>query len=172
MKDNKISITVDWDLEYDEASLNRRIEDTIVREATKKYLENLEKSFGKKLEKMLHDQAFKIVKNINKFELDKCNSNGIKETISMEDFIIKKSIESLEIKRDEYGRTGHNARNEQRTMIEWVVKDMLKGSENSFKESLKNKIQIIEKEYQDKLQDMVTTVLTPIYTKLIEKLNS
>ena len=49
MKDNKISINVEWDLEYDEGSLNERIENEIVKEATKKHLVNLEKSFEKKL---------------------------------------------------------------------------------------------------------------------------
>jgi len=159
-------------MEYDEQSLNERIENEIVNMATKKYLENLEKSFAVKLEKMLHDQAFKIVKNIKNFQLDKCNKDGLKETISMEDYIIKKSIESIDIKRDEYGKTGYDARSDQRTMLEWTIKDIILNKKNEFTEKLKSEINIISDEYQSKLQDMVTKTLSPIYTKLIEKLNS
>ena len=107
MKENKIQVTVDWDMEWNEESLNEQIEQSVIRKATEVYLSGLEKTFEKKLEKMLHDQAFKIVKNINSFELDKCNKDGLKETISMEDYIIQKTIESLDIKRDKSGRTGY-----------------------------------------------------------------
>lgn len=172
MKDNKISITVDWDLDYDEESLNKRIEDTIIREASKKYLADLENKFAEKLEKMLHDRAFKIVKSINKFQLDKCNKDGLKETISMEDYIVKKSIESIDIKRDKYGRTGYDAEKDKRTIVEWTVNKIITEKDNGFYASLENEIDRIEKEYQLRLQDMVTKTLTPIYKKLIEKLNS
>jgi len=37
---------------------------------------------------------------------------------------------------------------------------------------LKENIVAIENEYQNKLQEMVTKTLSPIYVKLIEKLNS
>lgn len=173
MKENKISITVDWNLEYDEQSLNSRIEDTIVREATKMYLENLDKSFAKKLEKLLNDQAFKIVKNINRIELDKCNTNGLKESISLEDFIINKATESLTIKRDKYGQIdGYNSEKDKRTIVEWVVNDIISSNKSKFQESLRTEIEKIEKEFQNNLEKMVTKTLTPIYVKLTEKLNS
>lgn len=170
--DNKISVTVDWDLEYDEESLNERIENNIVEKATKIYLEKLDKKFAATLEKLLYDQAYKIVKGINKFELDKCNTNGIKETISIENFLIKKSIESLEIKRDSYGRTGSSASNEQRTPIDWIVKGIIEDKQNGFSAALLTEIEKTNRAFQDKLQEMVTKTLTPVYVKLIEKLNS
>jgi hypothetical protein len=170
--ENKISITVDWDLEYDEGSLNDRIETAIINAATQKYLNDLDASFAEKLEQMLHDQAFKIVKDIKRFQLDKCNSSGIKETISMEDFIIKKSIESLEIKRDKQGRaSGNYSNDDKRTMVEWVIADTVTSSNSEFMKVLKRKIEKIEKEYQDKLQEMVTKTLAPVYSSLVEKLN-
>lgn len=172
MKENKISITVDWDLEYSEESLNREIENAVIDAATKKYLEKLDNTFAEKLETMLHEQAYKIVKGINRFQLDKCNKDGLKETISMEDYIIKKSIESIDVKRDSYGRTGHNANSEQRTMIEWTIKDIVTRGDNEFIKSLKKEIIKIENEYQNKLQDMVTKTLAPVYKKLVEKLNN
>lgn len=172
MNDNKISITVDWDLDWNEKSLNHQIEQAIVKAATKQYLKGLEKTFEKKLETMLHEQAFKIVKNINSFELDKCNADGLKETISMEDYISKKAIESLGVARDVYGQTGHTARSEKHTMIEWVVKKTIEQKDNVFTKELKTQIDQIEAEYQAKLQGMVTKTLAPIYSKLVDKLNS
>jgi hypothetical protein len=170
-KDNRISITVDWDLEYDESSLNERIEDAIIRKATDSYIVNVEKNFRQKLETSILDQVQKIVKGINRIELDQCNKSGIKEVISMEDYIIKKAIEALDKKTDQYGRDDYNSRDEKRTAIGWVVKDIITSKEQQFQKELRVQIGKIEAEFQKTLQEMVTKTLTPIYTKLVEKLN-
>ena len=175
MKDNKININVEWDLELDETSLNEQIEQSIISAATKEYMDGLEKTFEGKLESMLHKQAYKIVKNIGEFELDKCNANGLKETISIEDFIAKKAVESLNVKTNssgEVGNNGYNNREKFRTTIEWVIHDVIIDKDNQFIEAMKKQIAVIEKEYQDKLQEIVGVTLSPIYKKLVDKLNS
>jgi len=167
-----MKITVEYNPEWEESSINDKIESKIVEVATRKYLENLNETFGKKIEELIYVQAQAIVKGITKIELDQCNKNGLKEVISIEDFIVKKAIESLTVKVDSRGRNDYNSGSEKRTPVEWLVNEHLKTKNNSFANELKSQINKIEQEFQNKLKEMVNTTLAPIYQKLVNKLNS
>jgi hypothetical protein len=173
MKTEPIKIEIELsEIELDECSLKSRIEDKIINTVVNGYLKEVEPFFKKKIEQLVVTEAQKTITSIKKIPLDKCDISGLKQTMTLDEYIIKQFLGSLSIKVDEQGRNGNNssAYSDRRTPIEWAIhKAMTSGG---MKKEIDSVVKKVEENYKASINELIMKTLSPIYEQLLLKLKS
>lgn len=164
-----MEIVVNWEPSFDSNDLNEEVKKAIADKMIADYMDNIEESFTKKMEELILTEAQKIVHGMSKIYVDKCNTSGVKESMTIEQFIIQTATDSLTNRVDRNGRSGHNASGDRRTPIEWFITDTIDGGKNNFGSELKTQCVKIERDYAASLEAMVNKTLAPLYKKLREQ---
>lgn len=166
-----MKIEIDFTPEYNEGELQQSIKDAIVDKMLATYMTDIEKSFTKKLESQILIEVNKIVRGMSKIYVEKCDTkDGVKESMTIEQFVISKATGALTTKIDSCGRTDYNSNNDKRTPIEWLVQKSLEGGQNEFVRELQLQCDNIKSKYQEDLEKMVVKTLAPLYKKLREQI--
>ncbi|MFA5234160.1 MAG: hypothetical protein WC390_07155 [Sulfurimonas sp.] len=167
-----INVNVEWKPDYDEGSLNQRIQDAIVDKVVKQYIETIDKSFKSKLDTMITDAVKIMIKDIKTIPLDTCDleKGAVKKSMLLRDYIIQRAVDSLKLKTDEAGRSDSSAYNERRTPIEWVVKRHI--NDGDFSKAIQSEILRVQNEYKINLRNLVNDAIAPVYEQILLKLKS
>lgn len=168
-----MKIELDFTPDYNSEELQQSIKDAIVDKMLETYMTNIEKSFTKKLETQILTEVNKIVKGMSKIYVEKCDTkDGVKESMTIEQFVISKATGALTTKVDDYGRSDYNSSNNKKTPIEWLVEKSLKNGQNEFVKELQEQCDNIRNQYQADLEKMVVKTLAPLYKELRKQIKA
>jgi hypothetical protein len=172
MENKPIEVTVTWNPNYDEGSLNDRIENAIIKKVSDLYIETIDKKFKSKVDELVTSAVSLMIKDIKTIPLDTCDleKGQIKKSMNLRDYIVQRAVDSLKVKCDSYGRTDSGASSDKKTPIEWQISKTI--NQSAFTKELQIEIQRVQNEYQTNLRTMITSALAPIYEQLLLKLKS
>jgi hypothetical protein len=171
MKKESIKIEIDLNKIYiDEERLKSQIEERIINTVVNGYLKEVEPLFKKKIEQLVIAEAQKTVTSIKKIPLDKCDIAGIKQTMTLDEYIIKRFIDSLSVRVDDQGRSDSYSYGDKKTPIDWAIFNAMKSG--GMKKEIDVVVQKVNEYYRASINELIMKTLNPIYEQLLLKLKS
>lgn len=167
-KQNVIKVSLQYQPGWDQDTLNQKIENQVVDVAVNRLLTNIEGKLTNKVEQLVSDQAMSIIENLDEIRLTPCSTNGLKETVTLKQFIIQKALDVLKARVDE--SSGRKTEYSGISYIEYIVKKLLSEERSKFYSAVKKEIEKVSETFTKSLEEIVSKLLAPEYLKLRKKL--